>query len=374
MMVSVLVNFYEKTMNVFSGENKQATEKNKATWLSWGYDNTFLQFGGLFFLTLLALHSVGDVGVSAKLRPERWSTDGALFYGFGVAALIWVARHIECNHDYFHPLANISVRFVALLGYAQGDNKESKRHGEITKFIFVAIRDAMAVFSAVAYYFYVSPIRDGNPHTSHFVAVGFASYNTAVFKDAVSKPGASESEALQLAIVQGVSWPYLLAPEIIGSAALVLVTMGSVLQTKEHRKWNALVFGMVSALIIYLFGDMTTGTCNPWISMFSLQIDGNWSEFWSTRVGLVHVAGVLTLILIVAILLFDDMYNERGSGKGGTSLVDIVSKAAGFDNMIVVTQNSESKAHYTPMKSAGNSSTAFVPNTNGGTSVSMWDV
>lgn len=339
------------------GEGGTKAEKAHADWINWIYDNTFLQFGGLFFLTLLALHSVGDLGTPSTLRPERWSIFGPIFYGIAIAALVWTARHTDFNHDYFHPLANISVRFVALLGYAEGDHNESMKHGSIGRFVFVIIRDAVSVFLGVVYYYYVSPMRNMEPHTSHFVAAGFSTYNTEAFKSAVSKPGAKESEAFAASIDQGVSWPYLLAPEIIGSAMLVLVTMGAVLQDPNMRKRNGLVFGIVSALIVYLFGTVTTGTCNAWLSMFSLLIDGNWSEFWSLRVGVVHVAGVLTLVFIVAILLFDDMYNERG-------LDTFVRKAVG-DTAILYTRVPKSAPVNT---NEGTSSSAAT------TSVTMWDM
>lgn len=353
-------------------------DKSKATWFSWGYDNTFLQFGGLFFLSVLALHSVGDVGVTSPLRPERWSTVAPIFYGIATAALVWVARHIGSNHDYFNPLANVSVRFVALLGYAEGNREESREQGAITKFVFVVIRDALAVLSAVVYYYYVSPMRDGHPHASHFVAVGFASYNTKAFQNAISKPGMSEADAFDQSIAQDISWPYLIAPEIIATGMIVLVTMGAVLQHEDHRKSNALLFGLVSALNIYLFGTLTTGTCNAWISMFSLQIDGNWSEFWSERVGLVHVAGVLTLILIVTILLFDDMLNERGEGGSGDGLdVKMAQAVEGVPvgDAIFISTKSDA-AQYSPMKSIDRDSTAFVSDAgnNNKASVSMWEM
>lgn len=354
-------------------------DKTKATWFSWGYDNIFLQFGGLFFLTVLALHSVGDIGVTSPMRPERWSTDAPIFYGLATAALVWTARHIGNNHDYFNPLANVSVRFVALLGYAQGTHEESKEEGAITKFIFVIIRDALAVFTGVVYCFYVSPMRDGHPHVSHFVAVGFASYNTKVFKDSISLPGETEATAFQQSIAQGISWPYLIAPEIIATGMLVLVTMGAVLQDKELRKSNALLFGLVSALNIYLFGTLTTGTCNAWLSMFSLLIDGNWSEFWSERVGIVHVAGVLTLILIVTILLFDDMLNERGEGRSGVGLdvkmAEVVQGVPVGEAILISTKSHA--VHYAPMKSMDRDSTQFVSNAESDkskTSIGMWEM
>jgi len=348
------------------------TDRRSATWFNWGYDNTFLQFGGLFFLTVLVLHSAGDLGPTAVLRPERWTTVGPIYYGIAVAALVWAARHVGSNHDYFHPLANVSVRFVALLGYTQGGDEESREHGEITKFVFVVIRDAAAVFTAVVYYYYVGPSRDGHPHTSHFVAMGFASYDTKVFQGALLQ-GVGTSEALQLAIGQGISWPYLVAPEILGASMLVLVTIGAVLQDEQHRKSNALLFGLVSALIVYLFGSVTSGTCNAWISMFTLQIDGDWSEFWSQRVGLVHVAGILTLTLIIAILLFDDMYNERGAGKPGIPLD--VKMAQVVDEVVIAetpVATIKSGARYAPMKAVDD--TSFSMSSKGDTSDPMWSI
>jgi len=353
-------------------------DKTNATWFSWGYDNTFLQFGGLFFLTVLAMHSVGDIGVTSTVRPERWSTVAPIFYGIATASLVWVARHTGNNHDYFNPLANVSVRFVALLGYAQGNREESRKQGEITKFIFVIIRDAFAVFSAMVYCFYVSPMRDGHPHVSHFVAVGFASYNTKVFEDSISQQGVTEATAFEESMAKGISWPYLIAPEIIATGMLILVTMGAVLQDEQHRKSNALLFGLVSALNIYLFGTITTGTCNAWISMFSLLIDGNWSLFWSERVGIVHVAGVLTLILIITILLFDDMLNERGDEGSGDGL-DV--KMAGMLEGVPVTyailiSTKTDSVHYTPMKSMDHDSTQFSSQqkSDNKTSVGTWDM
>jgi len=353
------------------------SDKSQASWFNWAYDNTFLQFGGLFFLTILALHSVGDVGVTSPLRPERWSTVASIFYGLATAALVWVARHIGDNHDYFNPLANVSVRFVALLGYTEGNHEESRKHGAITKFIFVIVRDALAVYVGVVYYYYVGPMRDGHPHVSHFVAVGFASYNTKAFQAAISKPDTTEAHALHQSMADGISWPYLIAPEVIATGMLMAVTMGALLQDEGRRKSNALLFGLVSALNIYLFGTLTTGTCNAWISMFSLQIDGNWSEFWSERVGLVHVAGVLTLILIVTILLFDDMLNERGKEEGGAGLDVKLSQAMEGVPAAESAGPASAKstaAQYTPMKSLDDASTEFVSGTMNKTSCSMWDM
>ena len=337
-----------------------ADSSGNVTFLCWAYDNTFLQFGGTFLLVILALHSVGDMGVTAPLRPERWCTVGPIFYGLATASLVWVARHTGKNHEYFNPLANVSVRFLALLGYGDGDGKKSKREAEIKKFVFVVIRDALSVFTAVVYYYYVSPMRDSNPHTSHFVAVGFASYNTKHFQASISKQGASESDAFKASIEGGISWAYLIAPEIIGTAMLVVVTTGSVFQDELRRKSNAFLFGVVSALNVYLFGNLTTGTCNAWISLFSLQIDGNFSEFWSDRVGLVHVAGVLTLILFVTMLLFDDMFNERGEGMRGDRLDKKLTRS-----LWTATYSNDSLEGYAKVELSDEAATAFVSGDSG---------
>ena len=367
--------------------SKDKSGDDDATWKEWFYENTFFQFGGLFFLTVFVLHSGTDLEGSGKLRPERWTTVGAIFYGFAIAILVWAARHMNFNHDYFHPLANVAVRFVSLLGHAQEkDAKEVTKHGHVIKFVYVILRDAAAVWVGVLYYLYVSPMRDGHPHASHFVALGFASYDSKTFESVVST--SSESDAFTSAAAKGMHWAYLLGPEIAGSAMLVIVTLGATIMDPRVQKMNGLLFGLISGIIVYLFGSITTGTCNAWLSMFSLMVDGHFaSEFWSLRVGTIHAAGALTLVLIVAILLFDDMYNERGKPPSYNDTIGekIVKQfgTANFvtetysDALVVATRGQGSGVKYSPMtkQSSGAESSFSVaaPSANGG-SCGKWDM
>lgn len=306
----------------------------------WYYDHFAFQFSGLFLLTLLVLQSVGDLGIST-LRPERWTTVGPIFYGLGIGTLIWIARHMGYRRDYFHPLANAASGLFSVLSYTESD---PIGYGQLA---FVIVRDAAAVAAATGFFFYVSPLRNAQPHLSHFVALGFSTYDTKTFIEMVSQPIMSETKALQSAAEKGVSWAFLIGPEIIGSLVIMALVMATSMNesNKNSTKLNAVRFGSVSALLVYLFGNINGGLYNAWLSLFSLLWSGNISEFASDRVGRVHAFGPIILILVAALLKLDEKYNNRNG-----SLQNVIKTISGSAHVTM----------YTPMQPKDSENTVFA--------------
>ena len=336
---------------IFVTAPKAGMSANKKSSAKWYYDHFGFQFTGLFLLTLLVLQSVGDLGIST-LRPERWTTVGPIFYGLAIGSMVWVARHMGYRRDYFHPLANAACGLFSILDYTESD---PIGYGQ---FAFVLVRDALAVAAANGFFYYVSPLRNGKPHLSHFVALGFSTYDTTTFTTMISQPIMDETEALQAAAKKGTSWAFSVGPEVLGTLIILGVVMAG--SMNESSKINAIRFGSISGLLVYLFGSINSGLYNPWLSLFSLQYSGNFSEFNSDRVGRIHAFGPIVLVLVAGILKLDDKYNNREDSMGNTikALSEIDSKT--------------SAAKYTAMESDNAESTVFTVTT--GSSASNWDM
>ena len=264
----------------------------------------YLPFVGLFLLTILILQSSGDLTLDKK-RPERWTTVGPIYYGIAVSTLVWIAQYVGCRNEFFHPLVNLAVSLVEVIHEGIGKEKSRAKEGlhGMYRIVMVVIRDALAVLAGVLFYYFVSPMKDGHPHASHFVAQGFASYDTDAFRKKLSMPNATEAEALETALTKGLSAGYLYAPEVLG-VFMLLSALPVDFSEKHHDAQHSrisIMYGATSALVVYLFGDVTTGTVNAWITAFLLAASGNISEFWTLHVGVVHLVGIITAIVVILV-------------------------------------------------------------------------
>jgi aquaporin Z len=111
--------------------------------------------------------------------------------------------------------------------------------------------------------------------------------------------------------------------ELIGTFALVFIGAGTAALGMAGLVGVATAFGLVLAVFVYLFGEISGGHFNPAVT-FGVALTGNVE--WVTAV-FYWIAQCLGAILAAALLLF--IFNGAGNGLGATVLVSGVNPLQG---------------------------------------------